>query len=153
MRRKVVDVKGDKNELADGLRLNTSDWYASIQHNVDRTMLAVSNRLKKMHDREAKALQQGVQDALCDAAGGTQKLFVEASEVVDRSLSLIVEHSPRDESAGPVSSSKHSASCERPQSQIGAAFDSGCVSMSSTLWSSAPSSSGATVSCAYLGRC
>lgn len=57
---------------------------------------------------EARALHQGVHDGLRDAARGVQKLFFDAHEVVERSLSLIVGDSMRDETARPGSLSAHS---------------------------------------------
>lgn len=37
--RKVADAVGDINNLAGGLRLDTFDCYASIQHNVDQPLV------------------------------------------------------------------------------------------------------------------
>lgn len=97
VRRKVADAKSGMNDLADGSRRYTLGLYASILHNVDQSLFAVSINLKKMFDCEAKALQQGVHDALCDAVGGVQKSFADAPEVVDRTLSLIFGHLKRVE--------------------------------------------------------
>lgn len=66
---KVADAKGSMNNLVDGLRQDTLYFYASIRHNVDQLLVAISKRLKKVFDRRAKALRQDVHDALCDAAG------------------------------------------------------------------------------------
>lgn len=64
-----------------------------------------------MFNREAKALQQGMHDALRDAAGGFQQSFVDAPVVVDRTLILIVGHSKQDKLARLASSSAHFANC------------------------------------------
>lgn len=56
------------NSLADGLRRDLFDSSASNRHNVDRSLVVVSKRPKKMSGREAKALQQGAHDALRSAA-------------------------------------------------------------------------------------
>lgn len=54
-------------------------------------------------------------DAIRDAASCGLVSFVDAPAVVDRSLSLIVEHSKSDESARPESLSTHSANREQRQ--------------------------------------
>lgn len=54
-----------------------------------------------MVDHETKALQYGLHNALCSAASGVQKSFVDFLEFVDRSLSLIAGLSICDESAKP----------------------------------------------------
>lgn len=61
----------------------------------------VGSRLQEVIYCEAKKLQRGVHDALCNAAGGVQQSFANALEVVDRSLILIVEHAEHDKSARP----------------------------------------------------
>lgn len=66
-----------------------------------------------MFDREAKTLEQAVQDVLCDAAGGVQQSFVDASEVVDRSLCIFACPSKRDELDRQGSSSVHFANREQ----------------------------------------
>lgn len=68
----------------------------------------MSNIPKKVFDCEAKLLQQGVHDAFFDATGGVQKSFYIVPEAVGRSLSLLVGHSKRDESAMLGSWSAHS---------------------------------------------
>lgn len=62
-----------------------------------------------MYYCETKTLQQCVHDALREKADGVQNSFFDAVEVVDRSLSLIVGQSRRDESAEPGSPSSYSA--------------------------------------------
>lgn len=49
-----------------------------------------------MLERKAEALQQGLHDALSNAAGGGPMSFVDASESVDGTLNLVVGHSKRD---------------------------------------------------------
>lgn len=80
----------------------------------------------------AVALQQNVHDGHCGAADGVPKLFVDAPEVVDRSLSLIVGHEGRDELAKPGSCSTHHTNFELRQSWIRAAFNSKGALMSDT---------------------
>lgn len=106
-----------------------------------------------MLDREAMALQQAVQEALCSAAGGVQKVFVDALEFVDRSLNLVVEHWKRVELARARSSSAHSASREQRQSKASPAFDIGAVLLSNTLLSSAPAFLFATNPCDHSSWC
>lgn len=62
--RRIADAKGDMKESVGGLCRNTFGCYASMGHNVDRSLLAVSNCLKKMFDCEVNSLQLGVLDAL-----------------------------------------------------------------------------------------
>lgn len=121
---KVADAKGEVNSLDDGLRRDTFDMYASIRHNVDQTLLAVSNCLKKLINGEAKWLQQKVHAALRNGASGVQKSFGNASGFVNRSLSLTVEHARHDESARSGSSSMLSVSRESRLGQTRATFDS-----------------------------
>lgn len=125
MRCKVADVKVGMSSLVDGLRRGYLDSYASIHDNVDHSLLAIGSRLREMIEREAKGLQRGVHAALRDAAGGFHESGFGVAEVVDRSLSLIVWHSKRDESAMPRSSSAHLANLERPQSRTRAASEEG----------------------------
>lgn len=61
---KVADVKGDMKDFIGGLRRDSFDLYASVRHSVDRSLLAVSRRLKEMLDCEAEMLQQGVHNCL-----------------------------------------------------------------------------------------
>lgn len=84
--RKLADVKGEVNNLVDGLCRGTFDSYANIRHNVDQMLLAAGRRLKKLIDCEAQELQQRVHAALCNAAGDVQESFVGAPEVVNRSV-------------------------------------------------------------------
>lgn len=50
----------------------------------------VSKGLKKMINREAMSLRQGIHDVLCNAAGGARKGSVDAPKMGDSSLSLNV---------------------------------------------------------------
>lgn len=52
--RKVVDVNGKINDLGYGLHYGTFGLYASMQHSVGQSLLAVSGRLSKVIDHEAK---------------------------------------------------------------------------------------------------
>lgn len=104
------DAKNEIKKLAGGLRPDTVCLYASIRLCVDQSLLAGSNRLKEMFNREAKVIQRDLHDALRDAAGGVLLLFVDATEVVDTNLSLIVVHSKSGKLARPVSLSP--AFCE-----------------------------------------
>lgn len=87
--------------------------------------------------------EQGVQCGLREAAGVVRKALVDAPDVMNRTLSLIVGYSKRGEPARPGSYSAHSANCD-PQSLTMAAFDSESGPMSDTLWSSASVSPGVT---------
>lgn len=71
-------------------------------------------------------------DALDDAARGLQKAFIDAAAVINRSLSLIVGPSKRNESAKPVFLSVHSANPEWRQSWTRVAYNSGGAPMSNT---------------------
>lgn len=86
--------------------------YASIQHSVEQSLLAVGKQLKKVFSCETETLQHGVLNALCHAVGGVWKPFIDTSKVVDKSLSLIVGHSNRDELPIPGSLSAHSENRE-----------------------------------------
>lgn len=74
-----------------------------------------------MFDREAKLLERGVHAAFRSAVVGTQKLFVDAHEVVEKGPNLIFGHSTRAESAKPELLSAHSVSRAYRQSQTRAA--------------------------------
>lgn len=113
----------------------------------------MSSRLKEVFDRDAKALQQGVDNALRDAASDVQKLFVAATNFANRSLSLIEVHSKREELARLGSSSAQFASCGQRQSWTSAASANKGLTMCDTSRCSARTSSGATDLCKYLGRC
>lgn len=93
-----------------------------------------------MYTRKAKALQHGVS-------------FVGAVEVVDRSLSLIVEHLKCDESARPRSSSAHSTNRGKRHSKARVSCDSDDAPMGDTPQSSASASPDATDFCDYPGKC
>lgn len=80
------------NSLVDNLHRGNINLYASIRHNVDQLFVAVRKRLKWLFDFEEKELQQSVYGALHYPAGVVQKSFVNATELVIRSLSLIVRH-------------------------------------------------------------
>lgn len=95
---KVANTKGEIKEFVGGFRRDTLGSSAGIRHSVYQPVI-VSGSLKETSDHEAKALQQGVHGAVCDAAGGVRKSFVDAPAVVKRSLSLIVGHSNPDNSA------------------------------------------------------
>lgn len=151
--RMEVDAKGNIKSLADGLSRNICESNSSIQHSMDHSLVELSKRLTEMFDRVAMALQPGVIDAVCTAVAGVQESFVDASKVVNRSLSFNVELQKRDESARPRSSSAHSVNYEPRQSRTGAASNSGGVTLSNTPRSLAPGSHGATNPHDYLGRC
>lgn len=68
MRCKVVDGKGDMSEFVGGLLWDTFGSYDSISHNVDQSLLAVSNCLIELFDCVVTAVQQDVHDALRHAA-------------------------------------------------------------------------------------
>lgn len=106
-----------------------------------------------MFDRKTKAMQQGVHDALCDAAGGVQRAFIDAPKVVDRNLRLIVENSKRDKSARPGSSSVHPASLGKRQSWTRAATDSGSACKGDVPRSSGPASPDSTDPPNFPDRC
>lgn len=83
-----------------------------------------------MFDCEATASHQGDHHALCDAAIGVQKPFVDAREVVNGSLSLVFGRLKRGVSDRPRFSSAYFANRDRRHSRTRAAFDSRGVSMS-----------------------
>lgn len=125
--RKVVTAKSDLNGSVDESSWGTFRSYASILHNVDQSLAEVSERLKKIFDRVAAELQQGICVAICGAAGRVQKLFVGACEIVYKSLSLIVGQTRCGDSALPGSLSAHSANQESRRTHKMAASDSGGV--------------------------
>lgn len=92
VRRKVADVKSKNNNLMDAFCRDTFRTYASIQHSVDRLLLAEGIRLTETNDLENEELRQGVYVSFCIAWRGFQKSFEGATEAVDRNLSLIAEH-------------------------------------------------------------
>lgn len=51
--RKVAIDKGNINSYVDGLRRDSFDSYASIRHNADQSMAAISRRLEGMFNCEA----------------------------------------------------------------------------------------------------
>lgn len=69
LRRRVADANGYMINLVGGFRQDTSKPYRSIRQNVDQSLLTVSHQTKEMYDEKAKALQEGVHDAPCDAGG------------------------------------------------------------------------------------
>lgn len=83
-------------------------------------------------------MQLVVNDVLCQAAHAVQQSFFEVPVVTDGSLSFVVEHLERDESARSWSPSAHYANLEQRQSRIRAASYSKCTSLGSMSWSSAP---------------
>lgn len=107
----MVAEKNIKN-LVDGLLRGNYESYANIRHNVYQSLMELSKRLIGMFNRETMALQHDKCDAICGAAVVVQKLFVQAPEVVDKSLRLIVRHSKRAKSAKPGSPSVRSANYE-----------------------------------------
>lgn len=92
-------------------------------------------------------------DALRSAGDGVQTSDVDAPEVVDRKLSLIVAHLRRDELARLRSFYAHSANCERRRSRTRAASVSDGASVTDVPRSSAPASPDAMDPRDYLGRC
>lgn len=105
----VASDKGKMNNLVDGLRHKSFESYASIRYSVYQSLLAVGSRLREVIDCEAKELQRGFHNALLNTAGKIQQWFANASEVVDRSLSLIVRHATHNKLARPGFSTVHSA--------------------------------------------
>lgn len=105
--RKVADAGGDIVDLVGDLLRDTFDSYAIIRHNIDQCLLAAINRLKRTLNPRTKALQLDVHGVLRSTVGGVQKSFDDASEVVDRNLSLIVAPQNRDELSRPGSSSAY----------------------------------------------
>lgn len=83
----VAAAKGEMKVLVGGFRHDILGLNAGIRHNVEQSLLVVRNRSKEMFDRGEKALLQGLHDALCHAARGVQKSYVDATEVVSRGLS------------------------------------------------------------------
>lgn len=81
------------------MRRVTFGSYAAIPQNANQLLLAVNDRLTKMIDGEPKALHQGVHGALRHAASCVQQSFVDATEFLSRSLSMIIGRAKRDESA------------------------------------------------------
>lgn len=61
---KVAATKGGLKELAGGFCRDTAAACACIWHNVDQSLLVVSNRPNEMFDREEKVLQLVLHDAL-----------------------------------------------------------------------------------------
>lgn len=80
--------------------------------------------MREMIDLEANELQRGSHDGLRNAAAGHQQRFGNASEVVDRSLSLVFRHTKHDKSARPGISTAHLATWDRRPSRTKAASDS-----------------------------
>lgn len=72
----MAETKGDVKDLAGCLRRDIIALYDNFWREVDQTLLTVCKCLKEMFVLEAKALQQGVQNALRDAIGGALKSFV-----------------------------------------------------------------------------
>lgn len=140
----VAGVKRDAMEVAGGLCRDIFSMGASIRQNVDQSLFTASSQLEEMFDCEAKALQEGVHDHLCNAAGGLQESFVDAFDFEDRKLSLIVDHSEGDESARPGSLPAHSASHGLPQSRTRAVSDSEVAAMGDKTRSSTPAAPVAT---------
>lgn len=68
--RKIADYKNDWTSLADGLRRETFDPFASIQYNEDQLLVVVSKCIKDIFNGEKKGLQHSVHDVLCNAARG-----------------------------------------------------------------------------------
>lgn len=58
--RKVANADGKVNILVNGLRRDTFDSYASIQHNVDQTLLAVGRCLRDLFDSQAQGFQRSI---------------------------------------------------------------------------------------------
>lgn len=129
--------------MASCLPRDTFGSYSSIQQKVNQSSVTMSNQLKEMIDCETKALQQGVHDALQEAARGVQRPFVD-SEVVGRNLNLIVAILKRYELANPWYLSAHSASCVQRQCRTRVASYSRAALIGDTFCSSAPAFRGAT---------
>lgn len=124
VRRNVAHGMDDVKELICSLRQDGFGSYGSIQHNVDRSSLAGNNHQKKMIYREAKALRQGLHDALSDAADGVQMSFADTPETVKRRVSLVAGHSKRNALANQGLSSADSANSEERQNRSRAAPES-----------------------------
>lgn len=87
---KVENTKGNFYGLTKGLCRASLDLYASIRQSVNQSLIAVSKRPKEMCYGEGTMFQEGVHVALRTAVCVVQRLFVDAFEVVGRSLGLIV---------------------------------------------------------------
>lgn len=106
---KVADDKGKINNYVDGKRQDTFDSYASFQHSIDQTLLAVGSRLREPNDHEAKKLQRTAHAALRKVASYVEESYVSVSKGVDKSFRLTVGHARNDESARLESSTTHLA--------------------------------------------
>lgn len=62
------------------------DFYASIRHSVDHSLLAINRRLREMIDRDAETLQWSVNADFRDATHVLQESFGDVPVVVDRDL-------------------------------------------------------------------
>lgn len=99
--RKVVDENSDGNDLVDGIRRRTIVSCVSFQHDVNHLLVAICRSLKKLFGCDARALQQGVCDAIRGTAEEVLKLFVGAPKVVNSISTYIVGHAKHDELARP----------------------------------------------------
>lgn len=99
------------------------------------------------------ALQQGVWDFVCIAAGDVQKSLVDAPEIVDLNVSLIFGRSKRSDLAKLGSTFVYYASHESRRRPTRAASDSRGVLMRATPRSSAPAFPGAADPSDHTARC
>lgn len=115
--------------------------------------MEVFKRLKDIFNCEAMALQQGVRDAACGAAGDVQRSLAGIFEVVEKDLGLTVDLLNHNESVRSGYYSAFSSNYKSRRSQTRFATDSGGVLISDTPWSSAPAPAGAANLCGCPGRC
>lgn len=66
------------------LRRVTLHLYTSIRHNVDQSFVEVSDCSKAFFHCNATTLQQNVCASIGARAGGAQRSYLDASEVVDK---------------------------------------------------------------------
>lgn len=101
----------------------------SIRYNVDQLLVKVDKRFKNLFARDAMALEQGVPEAISNAAGNVQNPFVEVTVDASGSLSLMGSHSKRVNLTKPVTYSEHSANCVPQWGIARSAISSGRVPM------------------------
>lgn len=127
--RRVMFGKSSMNYLTERLHWSTMDSYHSIRSNVEQLLVEVSSWLKGVFDCKAIALQRGVRDAICVAAGDVQKAVVDVPDVVGNRLRLIAEQGKRGDLATPGPSSRIPAGRESQANGAKAHADSESVPM------------------------